>query len=66
MPLLFFPRPVHQVQIDTTSREQTEDDAPFVFENTELDPQVAYIVRLLDCLNRPGFVEAQHSERIEP
>lgn len=49
MPLLFFPRPVHQAQIDTTPREQTEDDAPFVFENTELDPQVAYIVRLLDC-----------------
>jgi len=45
---LFFPRPVHQVQIDTTPQEQPEDDAPFVFENTELEPRVAYIARLLD------------------
>lgn len=36
------------MQIDTTPQEQPEGDAPFVFENTELEPRVAYIVRLLD------------------
>jgi hypothetical protein len=45
---LFFPRPVHQVQIDITPQEQPEDDAPFVFEDTSPEPRVAYIARLLD------------------
>jgi len=45
---LFFPRPVHQVPIDTTPHEQPEDDAPFVLDDTESEPRVAYIARLLD------------------
>ena len=45
---LFFPRPAHLAQVDTTPQEQPEDDAPFVFEDAKPEPRVAYIARLLD------------------
>lgn len=45
---LFFPRPVHQVRIDTAPQEEPEDDAPFVFEDSRPEPRVSYTVRLLD------------------
>lgn len=45
---LFFPQPLHQVQIGTTPQEQSEDEALFVFENAEPEPRVAYTARLLD------------------
>lgn len=36
------------MQLDTTPQGQPEDDAPFVFEYTALEPRVAYTARLLD------------------
>jgi len=57
---LFFPRPVPRIQVDAMPKEQPEDDTPFVFEDAEPDPRIAYIVRLLDY---PAVDDARVAEQ---
>lgn len=57
---LFFPQPVPQSQLVAAAQEQSEDDAPFVFENTAPEPQVAYITRLVDY---PAVDDARVAEQ---